>query len=366
MNKSIPDHQLHHLKQYLTDNYRTPENYILHKFKSHDLIFLGESHYTKHNLRLFHRIMRLLPAHGIFYLFTEFARREEQPLIDKLIFGRNYDEALAKEIMFRFSVDWGFQEYMDTFKVAWEINQKLTGDQKFHVIGLNDSHRWYLLQKPEDWRNPEIMKKVMADYDEQIWADLILRETIMKGNKALIYSGLNHAFTEYRFPLYRNNRLEGYVDKMGNFVFQKAQKRAITVSTHVPWLSDNPDIWVQPVDGAIDAIMRTIPEEYRYVGFDAKNSPFGELTSTDSSFRHGYDNFNLGIFCDGYIYEIPFEKFEMVSPIPEFINESNLNEARRTTRDVGLRHAILEEFQKAFAQQSLHDLFVQTGLIKSS
>ena len=89
------------LKACLSDQGRAPADYIVGKFADHDVVFLGEHHYIKHDLEFVHALVPRLHAAGVYYVGTEFSRHEEQPLIDSLLALDAYDPLLAREIVFR-------------------------------------------------------------------------------------------------------------------------------------------------------------------------------------------------------------------------------------------------------------------------
>ena len=344
------------LKEYIIKNYLTPEDYILSKFKDHDIVFVGETHYIKHDPELIQNLIPLLYQKGIFTLGTEFGRREDQPLIDSLLNSPAYDESLARLITFNQFVLWGYREYVDIYKAAWQLNHTLpAGKRKFRILGLNDSPDWSFVKKPEDRDNGMIMQKVWKGGGENLWAQTILDSVVAKGEKALIYSGMHHAFSEYEQPVCDREKFIRFEDqRMGNFVFRKIGKRSITIFLHGPWYNaagyDQPLVF--PVDGVIDQVMGEMESKYQRVGFDTRGTPFGKLPGETSIYKHGYSNFALEMFCDGYVYQGPFSKYEGVTPIKGFINESNLKKASMNTPDLRLREASAEDFYKAMVRIS--------------
>jgi hypothetical protein len=48
------------LGPYLTASFKTPDQYIRDKFKSHDLVIVGEFHHVKQGLDLLHRVLPTL------------------------------------------------------------------------------------------------------------------------------------------------------------------------------------------------------------------------------------------------------------------------------------------------------------------
>lgn len=321
------------LETYIVKNYKTPEEYVLSKFKRHDIIFLGEYHRIKHDVELVQDLIPFLYEDGVYNLGIEFACYEDQDKIDQLLSAKTYNESLAYEIQFNFWPWWGYQEYIDIYKTAWDFNQQLPKDaRKFRVVGLNGNSDWSYVKTEEDRDNPEIMKNVFKDGPgDQFMADVIIKEFLQKEEKALIFSGINHAYTKYKQPIYheKEKRFVRFVDdRMGNIIYDKIGERCITIFLHSPWPSkDKFSEDVYPAEGVIDKLMIKIDEKFKPVGFDIKGTPFEKLPGKTSLWQHGYNNFNLGVYCDGYIYTKPLSKYKGVEVAPGFINENNRIEA---------------------------------------
>lgn len=349
---------LEQLKSYLITHYMTPEDYVISKFKNHDVVFLGEHHRYKHDVQLVQGLIPLLYDAGIFTLAMEFARREDQPLIERLLNGAAYDEALARQIIFNMEVDWGYQDYVDIFKGAWRLNQQLPSkSRKFRILGVMCSWDWSVVQKQEDlYNNPVVMAKVWRGCSEEQWAQVILNDVVANGEKALVYSGMHHAFSAYRQPKYDESKhaFSGFgVMRMGNYVYNAIGKRAFTISLHTPWPSnqgyEEPSTY--PADGYIDAVMADVEPKFRRVGFDTRGTPFGDLPGEASVYKYGYEKFTLSTYCDGYIFQRPLQEYEGVTPIQNWINQTNLAEARAQS-DPKHRQATAEEFNRGIAEDA--------------
>jgi hypothetical protein len=348
----------HTLEEYLKTHYMSPEEYAISKFKDHDIVFIGEYHRIKHDLEFIHSMIPKLYENGIFTLGIEFARREDQFLIDSLLKGPVYDDKLAQLIIFNFMVHWGYREYVDIFNVAWQLNQTIPeGSRKFRILGLNDSPDWSLIKTQEDYNNINIMLQVYKGCGEDLWAKVILDEVVAKGEKALIYSGIHHAFSKYNQPGYDEQKhvFTGLVnDRMGNFVYKQIGKKTVTLYLHAPWYSaqgyNEPAVY--PADGIIDAVMAKISLEYRRVGFDTRDTPFGRLPGETSIYKYGYSNFNLEMFCDGYIFQMPLSEYKGVTAINGFVNESNIEKARALSTNPSFRNASIEDFYNAAKEDS--------------
>ena len=159
--------QLFELKQYLVANQYPPVEYVISKFADHDVVFLGEFHrITDHSL-LVQQLVPRLYENGIFTLATEFAVKAEQALIDSLLNGSIYDENLARHIqMTQYSL-WPWQEYLDIYKAAWELNRSLPDTARpFRILGINCDLDWTPVKTKEDFQKPEIRQQVWKGCSE--------------------------------------------------------------------------------------------------------------------------------------------------------------------------------------------------------
>lgn len=327
-----------------------PQRYVEGLFKKHDVVFLGEMHRIRHDPIFVQSLLAPLYESNVRVLALEFGRREDQPLIDWLVTRKQWDEALAREIVFRFLVGWGYQEYVDIYKAAWELNQRLPkGAKPLRVLAMNDSPDWSLVTTDADRDNAAVMSKVWRGGGEMHWAAVVL-DAVAAGEKVLVYCGIHHAFTAYRQPVVYEGKSRGFGEsRAGNHVFAAIGNRVATVFLHAPWRGyggyDSPPR--HPADGVIDALMLAIGP--RPVGFDLNPGPFGEILVTDAVYRHGYDGFRLGQFCDGWIYTKPLSETEGVTPIPGWINEDNLERAQRQSPNPASRRMAADWFNQGIA-----------------
>ncbi|MEF3694039.1 MAG: hypothetical protein V3576_01690 [Candidatus Cloacimonadota bacterium] len=71
------------LSAYLLNEGKQPVDYILEKFEDQDIVLLGEMHYFRQQVELYHRLIPILPDHGITIVATEFGRRADLALNDE-------------------------------------------------------------------------------------------------------------------------------------------------------------------------------------------------------------------------------------------------------------------------------------------
>lgn len=352
------------LSTWLTSHDETPERYVIGLFRTHDVVFLGEQHRVKHDSLLVQDLLDPLYQVGVRVLALEFGRREDQPLIDWLVTRKDWDEALAREVMFRQFVSWGYREYIDLYKAAWALNQRLPKTApRLRVIGIGDSPDWSIVKTQEDREDPEIKRRVWQGGGEHLWAAAIL-EPVRSGQKVLVYCGIHHAFTEYRQPIVVDGKFIRFDRDLraGNHVFNAIGKRAVTVFLHAPWsgYAGYDSASRHPADAIIDRLMLTIGPHP--VGFDLNPGPFGQLRVRDAVYRHGYDDFRLGQFCDGGVYRKPISTFAGVTPVADWINDDNLDRARLQSPNPAYRQASASEFNNAIARSA--DIPARWGFLR--
>ena len=359
------------LTTWLRDNAMSPEDFVLSKFDDHEIVFLGEYHRIRHDPLLVQRLIRRLPSIGVYVLGVEFATAADQSLIDSLLSGDTFDEELAKQVQWKQWPFWGFREYVDLYRVAWEVNRELPDTTRpFRILGLNARMDWSHVWTPEDREDPEVMAQVRPDGDwDAFMATTILRDIVARGNKALIYAGINHAYTRFHQPIYdvaQGELTASVSSRMGNRVYREIGDRAFLIFLHAPWPSvdgyDAPEVYA--AGGVIDAIMAGLPPDERSVGFDILGSPVGELPAASSYWSHSSPDFRLRDYSDGWIFQVPLSEYEGVSVIDGWFTEANRLEAiaqianpsprvKDTTRSVAQLTASLErdtDFGRRFAR----------------
>ena len=360
------------LTDYLNSHFTKPVDYVISKFKDHQIVFLGEMHRVQHDALLVQQLIPQLYKHHIYNLAIEFATHRDQPLIDSLLQAKEYNPKIANQILFNHNVTWSYREYADLFKVAWQVNHTLArSEQPFRIIGLNMVRNWSYVRTEEDLNNPQVMAKVFPEgrNGDAVMAKNLIQEVVAKKQKALVYCGLHHAFTQFKQPI---STPEGHFDRfiedrMGNIVYNRIGKRAFTICLHQIWDNAPGGGWqpTYPVNGYIDALMHELGPKYYPVGFDTHNSPFGKLPCSRSSYKFGYKRLTLADVCDGYIFTKPFSQYQRVRHIKGFINKNNVEQARLRLSNLKLKNNFFWKILSPSCVDSLmySDAFIETWLV---
>lgn len=335
--------------QYLSANKMSPQEYIVSKFATKDIVLLSEEHRIKENLELVKSLIPFLYKKGVYTIGMEFGASENQNTLDSLILAPEYNEDLARKLMFNYNSGWVFKEYTDLYKAAWSFNKTVPKSaKKFRILNLSYRYNWYSFSGS---RTPEKMKKVFYNGNTEVYRFGIVEKEIMaKGVKVLILTGDIHAFTKYKFPVYDFLgedfvRLEnGY---FGNLLYAKYPQKVYSILLHKPFMNlpDAKPELVSPANGAIEIIMQKL--NYEPVGFDLTNTPLGKLRD-DSYYSLGYKNFALEDFYDGYVFLKPIKKLLGCEIDTAFLTEKNWEQAKKNVADPDWRPIpkSLEEYWK--------------------
>jgi hypothetical protein len=327
--------QVSTLLAWAQDNWRSPQDYVLSAVAGHDIVFLGEFFKIRQNVQLVSDLIPQLYAAGVRNLGIEFALSDDQKEIDALVSAPNWDESRARAVTFDFLVTWGYREYLELYKAAWQINHGLpVGAKHFRVVGLNVRQHWENLKTDRDINDPKVVARIFSDgVPDAHMAEVIDREFIQKGEKALVYCGTQHIFTRYRSSEYEKNAAEmklAETRRAGNIVYAKIGARAFCISLHAPW----PDraqrgrlAW--PAGGAVDALIAALPPDRRSGGWNTAGNPLGALAVTGSDYAIGATGLTLAGLFDGYVVQGPVSAYAAVTPIPDFVRPQDAERASR-------------------------------------
>ncbi len=324
------------LTDYLKTNWKSPEDYVIEKFDTHDYVFIGEYHRIKHDVDLILKLIPKMYENGIYNLAIEFGDYKDQHLVDSLLNLPVFDRELAKEIFFNCDPLWGYKEYIDIYRIAWETNHSNISENKKKFRVVNIGAKYDPCKKGGAWK----------DLDPDVFmANVILNEIVSKNEKALIYSGNHHAFTKYHQPLYdfKKDTLIGFTKtRMGNVIYDSLKEKTFNIYLHAAWVSDKgwDELSVLPVNGVIDSVMNLF--EIKSVGFDVVNSPFGKLSCNNSYYAFGYPDFTLNQYCDGYIYQNEFKNYQPITMEENFITAKNIQSLKYYLNCLNIEQSLID------------------------
>lgn len=312
----------------------SPEEYVIQKFKTNDVVLLGERHIVKQNLLLVQRLIPLLYAQGVHTIGMEFGAYENQRLMDSLTTARNFNDKLAEKMMFDYNVTWAYREYVDVARAAWAFNQTLPKSAKpFRILNLSYIYDW---EKFNGKRDAETMRAVFPKGTvDKFRADVIEREVLAKKGKILALVGTPHAYTKYGSPyfLFNSDNFCSFDHSwLGNRLYEKHPGRVFNILLHQSFMKKTGETYqpISPLDGLMEKLMQA--NQNKPAGFDLINSDIGKLE--DASINSTcYKNFTIGQLFDGYIFLAPLSELDGCTIIEDFVNESNISHALKQFPD---------------------------------
>ncbi|HTO21659.1 MAG TPA: hypothetical protein VMQ10_04210 [Spirochaetia bacterium] len=312
--------------EYADRAWQSPQDYVLSAFQRHDVVLLGEFFKIHQNVELVHDLIPRLYGAGIRALGIEYALAEDQPEIDAMLTAPAWDESRARAVTFHWLVTWGYQEYIDLYKAAWEVNHaRPPGAAPFRIVALNVKQDWEALKTQKDLSDPAVVARIFAHgVPEAFMADAIDREFTRKGQKALVFCGTQHIFTRYRSSSYEKNAADmklPEVRRMGNIVYSRIGDRVFGISLHSPWPDPSRKsglTWA--ANGVLDALVDALPPQKRNGGWDLAGTPMGSIPLGKSPYAEPGRSSALGDLFDGYVLQGPISQYTMVSAIPDFVS----------------------------------------------
>ncbi len=318
---------------YLKQHAKSPVEYVLDKFKDHDVVILGEMHEVRENCKLISRLIALLyHKAGVRYLATEFLKHKNTVLANKLVTAQEYDQSLAIQLYRDLAQPmWGFKEYMDILKTIWTVNSKLDPqEQKFKIIGLDSDWEAYDLFCGSEKSQIEV-KKIIEKRDSYM-ANAVINEVIKKSEKAIVHTGYNHSFTKYQLPKVINNKLKGTLPpRFGRILYNQYGGQIFQICLHTNHFGIEVLTGGKPTSKPIltDFIEDLLRRNWnKPVGFDIENSPFANLRDRKSYYFAFQKKVVFSDIAQGYIFLKPLAKLSKIRWVNGFIDESNFEKVR--------------------------------------
>jgi hypothetical protein len=312
----IPGKEYGYLANWVDENGKGPQQYVVDLFARHQVVIIGEDHgMREHKEFISELIPKLYHEAGVRCIGWEFSRHTHNDRLEKIVTAQEYH----KEEALDFARDqlghaWNKKELWDIIEAVWRLNKNLEpGQERMRLLGLHmdfDFTQFFitLKTKPED--SPEV-KEIVAEfalkYDRSMM-EQVEKEIIGKGQKGLLYVGRCHDFTHYEYPpdLWWGRPI------MGNLLYKKYGERVFQI-----WLSSG---FLAPIDDVMKL------RGHEPTGFDLYRSPFANILSPA-----GWDapEVPLSDIARGYVYLKPGSRLRMWTPIKGFVTDEIFKKYRR-------------------------------------
>lgn len=324
-----------------------PQEFVLKQFEKHDAVFVGESHGIRENLEFLQGLLPRLHARGVYDVCFEFGRIEDQRLIDQVLGAAEWHESAARQILFNLDPFWGYRQYVDVYRAAWELNRSLPkGARPLRIWGLFSSYDWSQLRPGETPFELGPKNRIQGrghhyfDRINEEWAWTILDNVVNQGRKALVYGGTGHTSCKFR---YERGPMTPHFTSAGNLVYNAIGERACEVILH----SRFSEKWSHhELHWTLEKALADVSREKQRAAFDLATSPLGKIPTQMQGYAGGHGGpLTVGECHDGLIVLAAASELHAVDIIPDFIHEQNLATANRRAHLAKDRVYTLEEMR---------------------
>ena len=334
---------------------REPVDYVSGLFNRHEIVFVGHNLPSRKTGLFLQELIPAVSAAGVYLLGIEWACVDDQSLLDELVNAHQFDEGIARSALFRWGLrhHFSFVEYLDILRAVWAVNRtRSSNSPMFRVVALDYDIEIDAVTDNADLLSPYAWAHLRPKGPaSRHMADVLLREFVGKGNKALVLTRTGNALTRMRRrPHATTDRIDsdvvdGRVVGCGNHVYSAIADQAATVLIHQPLAADGEHgLFTLPADGYLDAAFVHESRPHFPVAFDVTSGLIGRLSCSTS-----IDGGDISQLAHGWIFlECPRD-MRGPTPLHGLINDANLAEARRWSLDPHLRRAdsTVNDFENA-------------------
>jgi len=320
-----------------------PATYVANLFEEHQVVFLGEHTPSREAGLFLQELVPVLQAAGVWCLGIEFACVDDQELLDALLRAPKFDDTLARAALFRWGLrhHFAYSEYLDVLRAAWAVNQ--TKDPlapMFRVVALDYDIEVDAVTDTADLRSPYAWEHLRPRGSAaRHMAEVIMREFVEQGHRALILTRTQHALTRLRrephhvYDVIDSERVDDRVVGAANLVYASIADRAATVLMHQPLPADGAlGDFALAADGVLDAAFARPNGPKFPVAFDVRSGRLGQLPCTTSA-----DGGNMSNRANGWIFLETIDRLTAPTPLHDLVEPSTIVEARRFALDPLLR-----------------------------
>ena len=302
--------------EYIQNNNQKPINYILSKYKKHDVVVFGERDHRDITQYYFLKELIHTPEfyQSVGVIYTEIGSSNYNDALNKVLQDYSLEKSSLKTKLLEIYREISYQAIWDkyNFFYLWET-----------IHDFNKNHREYPLRiemtSPSfDWNNisdttdcKRETDRVERDYNKDMASCFIksfraLQKTTR--NKALVIMNYPHSMHHWVSPKGKRYEVE-----FSSFVKKELNDNICFIAINTQRIN------LLPVsDGKWDAAFKYLG--HPKVGFDIKDSPFGKDTFDIWPLNATGLLVHENLF-DGFIYTHPLEEIKNIIGIPGFLNK---------------------------------------------
>tara|TARA_Y100001970_G_scaffold65129_1_gene83343 strand:- start:9533 stop:10708 length:1176 start_codon:yes stop_codon:yes gene_type:complete len=320
-----------------------PVEYVSNLFNRHEIVFVGHNLPSRKTGLFLQELVPAVNTAGVHMLGIEWACVDDQSLLDELVNADQFDEGIARSALFRWGLRYhfAFVEYLDILRAVWAVNRaRVSGSTPFRIVALDYDIDVDAVTDNADLLSPYAWEHLRPRGPaSRHMADVLLKEFVEQGHKALVLTRTGNALTRMRrrphatMDQIDTQVVDGKVVGCGNHVYSAIADRAATVLLHQPLAADGEHgLFTMPADGYLDAAFAHTKNPHFPVAFDVNSGPIGRLTCSTS-----LDNGDISQLSNGWIFLERPKDVMGPTPLQGLVDETNIVEARKWSLDPLLR-----------------------------
>jgi uncharacterized RDD family membrane protein YckC len=298
---------------WISENSLPPEEYAVKIVSNNQITIFGEVHGNKAYLDFLNKIVpKLYSEAGIRVIALEFINSSTNKKIEKLVNASEFDETLALKIAQNNTWRiWGYSEYWNILRNVWLFNKNLkSNEEKIRIIGIDSDwvgpHFAMIGLGDDGVKNAPVWEKLklfttigdfakLATRDE-FMAKIINDEIIKKGEKGIVWVGLNHSFLNWPQSDQTGKTKTKGKDRLGKILKNKYCNNIFQIALF------NPSILSKEFD---EFFIRTASMNINGIGFTVAGSPYAMLRDSGSYYFKNQSKITFNDIAQGVIYIKP-------------------------------------------------------------
>lgn len=335
--------------KFIKEHQQNPIDYILGLFEKADIVILCErSHPEITQYRLITDIIRDERfIKNVGNVFLEIGNFSLQPYVEDFLMKDKLSKEEVKRRLFHIlrncssSPLWEYTNYFDFFHEVYQLNRRLPLKEKIHIYPSNMSFSWEGMteEKYEELRKnrTRVRDKIIADQIIAKYREILNSDSGRK--KALVIMNFRHAFPHLDVTIGTKER---HIQNVGGFLMKEYPGKTASVMLNsvriLAGITDSDVSWTVLQDGKWDAAF--VRADNPDIGFDFKDSPFGNDVFDYFPFKHNYTYKEI---FTGFVFYKPLEKHIMRYGIPgifdeafkkEFIKRHRIKNEKTTIKEI--------------------------------
>ncbi|MDR0604233.1 MAG: hypothetical protein LBG80_08040 [Bacteroidales bacterium] len=318
--QSLPNGSIKFYVDFLKDTtFLSPKEYILKSFEEKDIIILTERLHPE--FKQYEMIVEVIQDKRFTgHIYTEVGVFNAGEKINNFLRKEGLSAIEVKEQILDIYKDldysplWVNYNYYYLLENIYWTNQQRQPNEKIMLHPLDVTFSWDSMECPEQYNMfMNMMESYIIDRDVIMAKHFIEKydqEKHINSNKkkALIIMNTYHGYT--RIPKYQPHPTRPLIYSTAEYIYKTFPN--LTKGILINGLSSSGEL---VANGKWDAAFEFVGN--KNVGFDMKNTPFGE-TKFDMYIFEGnnYESVNFDFIFDGFVFYEPIENFEMISGIP--------------------------------------------------